>query len=341
MNKILLQDIDYIINQNLPYSKLENKTILISGANGFIPSYIVRVLLALKTVKVIGLVRNKEKALIKFKDCLNNPNFKITVQDVSEKIEIKEKIDYIIHAASQASPKYYGIDPVGTLKANTLGTANMLDLAVKNKIQKFLFISTGEVYGTVNDKTPVLTETYTGNVDPVNIRSCYAESKRMGENMCVCYSHQYGIPVNMVRLSHTYGFGVQLDDGRVFGDFVKNIINNEDISLNSDGSAKRSFCYITDMIIGLFYVLFFGEDKNAYNIASEKETSILELAECLISLYPDKKLKIKFKKDVFQKGYIKSPSSRANFDTSKLKSLGWKQTIDIKEGFRRMIESYK
>ena len=168
----------------------------------------------------------------------------------------------------------------------------------------------------------------------------YGESKRMGENMCVCYSHQYNIPVNMIRLSHTYGAGVQLDDGRVFGDFVKNIVNNENIVLNSDGSAKRSFLYITDMITALFYVLFKGEDKQAYNIASSKETSILELAQILVNLYPEKNLKIEFAKDVFKKGYIKSPSSRANFSTEKLRSLGWSETVDIKTGFKRMIESY-
>ena len=340
MNSIITGDIKNIKQENLPWINLENKTVLVSGANGFIPSYIVRTLLSINNTKIIAVVRNKQKAENKFQDCLDNPNLKIIIQDISQPLSIDEKIDYIIHAASQASPKYYGIDPVGTLKANTIGTYNLLELAIKNNVKKFLFFSTGEVYGKIDDNTPTIDESYTGNIDCTNVRSCYGESKRMGENMCVCYSHQYNIPVNMIRLAHTYGPGVMLDDGRVFGDFVKNIINNENIVLNSDGSAKRCFMYVSDMIKALFYVLFFGEDRQAYNISSSKETSILELAQMLISLYPEKKLKVDFAKDVFKKGYIKSPSSRADFDTSKLQALGWKETINIKDGFKRMIESY-
>lgn len=340
MNQIINEDIKEILSENLPYEKLKNKTVLISGANGFIPSYIVKTLLVLNNVNVIAVVRNKERAEKKFAHLLNNPNLKILVHDVSEPFECNEKIDIIIHAASQASPKYYGVDPVGTLKANTIGTYNLLELARKNDVEKFLFFSTGEVYGTIDENTPKITEDYNGNLDCTSVRSCYGESKRMGENMCVCYSHQYNFHVNMVRLSHTYGPGVQLNDGRVFGDFVADIISNHDIILNSDGSAKRSFCYITDMVIGMFYVLFYGEDKNAYNIASSVETSISELAKILVSLYPEKHLQVIKNKDISQKGYIKSASSRANYSTTKLQSLGWIQKVDIAVGFKRMIESY-
>lgn len=340
MNNIIENDIEIITSKNLPWCELKNTTVLVSGANGFIPSYIVETLLALNSVKVIAVVRNKQKAENKFQEKLNHPNLKLIVQDISEPLEIKDKIDYIIHAASQASPKYYGIDPVGTLKANTLGTYNLLELARKNNVKKFLFFSTGEVYGKIGEDTPMIKESYAGDIDCTNVRSCYGESKRMGENMCVCYSFQYNFPVNMIRLSHTYGPGVQLDDGRVFGDFVKNIVNNENIVLNSDGSAKRSFLYISDMILAMFYVLFKGEDRQAYNIASSKETSILELARMLVGLYPEKNLKVEFAKDVFAKGYIKSPSSRANFDTTKLQNLGWREETSIKNGFKRMIESY-
>lgn len=340
MNKIMSEDIREILSENLPFEKLKGKTVLISGANGFIPSYIVNTLLVLGNINVIAVVRNKERAEKKFAHILNNPNLKLLVHDVSEPFDCDEKIDFIIHAASQASPKYFGADPVGTLKANSIGTYNLLELARKNNVEKFLFFSSGEVYGVIDENTPKITEEYNGNIDCTNVRSCYGESKRMGENMCVCYSHQYEFPVNMIRLSHTYGPGVQLNDGRVFADFVADIILNRDIILNSDGSAKRSFCYITDMIIGMFYVLFYGKNQNAYNIASSVETSILELAQMLVSLYPEKQLKVIINKDVFQKGYIKSVSSRSDFSTTKLQSLGWTQKIDIAVGFKRMIESY-
>jgi dTDP-glucose 4,6-dehydratase len=143
----------------------------------------------------------------------------------------------------------------------------------------------------------------------------------------------------MLRLAHTYGPGVELDDGRVFGDFVKNVISNEDIALNSDGKAKRTFLYISDMITGLFRVLLNGENRNAYNIAADTETEILKLAQLLCNLYPEKKLSVKFNA-IAPAGYIRSASTGGMLSTEKIKKLGWKQKIPIEQGFRRMIESY-
>jgi nucleoside-diphosphate-sugar epimerase len=346
-DNIITKDIQRILSEKMEWDYLSGKTILITGANGFIPSYIVYILLELNETKIqntpmtiFALVRNMEKAQIKFNKIISKNNFHLIVSDVSEPIQLNRKIDIIIHAASQASPKYYGVDPVGTLKANTIGTANMLELAKSNGTEKFIYISSGEVYGVLDGSLNTITESYTGNVDITDVRSCYAESKRMGENMCVCWSHQYGFHVNMLRLSHTYGPGVELDDGRVFGDFVRNVIYNENIILNSDGKAKRSFLYISDMITALFMILFKGENRHAYNIAADKETEIRELATMLCNLYPEKKLSIEFNKMVASAGYIRSASTGAALSTEKLKKLGWKQKISLEQGFYRMIESY-
>jgi nucleoside-diphosphate-sugar epimerase len=286
-------------------------------------------------------VRNREKAEKKFSALMAEKRIELLVADVSNPVQITQKVDVIIHAASQASPKYYGVDPVGTLKANTLGTANMLDLARDNGVEKFLYISSGEVYGVLDGSMPAIDETYAGNVDITNVRSCYAESKRMGETMCVCWSHQYNFHVNMLRLSHTYGPGVALDDGRVFGDFVRNILHNEDIVLTSDGKARRSFVYISDMITALFRVLIQGENRQAYNVAADIETEILELAQLLCGLYPEKCLSVKFSEGVSSVGYIRSKSIGAGLCADKLKKLGWKQKINVHDGFYRMIESYR
>jgi UDP-glucuronate decarboxylase len=347
LNKIIQEDIENIIKEPLNWDELQGTTVLISGAAGFIPSYIVEVILFLNETrfknktKILALVRDIKRAQKKFEHHKASKDLIFIKQDISVPFDISEKIDYIIHAASQASPKYYGIDPVGTLNANVLGTSYLLELARKNKIRKFIFFSSGAVYGTHDDTTLNIDETYTGRVDITHLGSCYDESKRMGENMCICYSHQYGCNVNMLRLSHTYGPGVNLDDGRVFGDFVRDIINNRNIILNSDGSAKRSFCYISDMVIAFFMILFKGENKQAYNIASKEETSILELAKVLIGLYPQKNLNVEFAKGVFIEGYIRSTSSRASYNINKIEALGWKQKINLKTGFKRMIESYK
>jgi nucleoside-diphosphate-sugar epimerase len=347
-NPIIKSDIQSILSEDINWDYFKGKTVLVTGANGFIPSYIIYTFVALNVIKffqnpltIIALVRNKEKAEKKFALLLAEKYFRLLIADVSDSVNISQKVDMIIHAASQASPKYYGVDPVGTLKANTLGTANMLDVARNNGTEKFLYISSGEVYGVLDGSIPMVTEAYTGNVDITDVRSCYAESKRMGENMCICWSHQYNFHVNMLRLSHTYGPGVELDDGRVFGDFVRNILNNENIVLTSNGKARRSFVYITDMIFALFKVLIQGESKHAYNVAADTETEILELAQMLCSLYPEKHLSVKFAEGVNSAGYIRSASIGAGLCADKLKKLGWKQRTDIRSGFYRMIESYK
>ena len=342
-NPIIKEDITTIISSIEDWTYFSDKTILVTGANGFIPSYIIYTLCSLndilpKPTNIIALVRNKKKAENKFKSLLSNENFKLIVSDVSD-AKLNENLDIAIHAASQASPKYYGKDPVGTLKANTIGTYNMLEQAVEQKAEKFLYISSGEVYGVLDGSIPIIKEEYTGNVNITDVRSCYAESKRMGENMCVCFSHQYNLHTNMVRLSHTYGPGISLDDGRVFADFAKCAVNNENIVLNSDGSAKRSFLYITDMIIGMFKILLKAPSCEAYNISAETQTSILGLAKTICEIYPEKRLKIKFKENT-DENYIRSKSTSAELCNEKLKQLGWEQTIDIHKGFKRMIDSY-
>jgi len=347
INPIIYEDIQAVLSEKMEWSSLKGKTILITGANGFISTYVIYTLLRLNMTNfqsapmtIFALVRNREKANKKFSQFIQKGHLRIIVSDVSEPISLDEKIDIIIHAASQASPKYYGVDPVGTLKANTLGTANMLDLARKVDVDRFIYLSTGSVYGVLDGNLCNIAESYTGNVDITDVRSCYGESKRMGENMCVCWAHQYGFHVNMLRLAHTYGPGIELDDGRVFSDFVKNIIHNEDISLNSDGRAKRCFLYITDMITGLFAVLFNGKNGHAYNIAADTETEIRELAKILCGLYPEKKLSVKLNEATIPVGYIRSMSAGATLSTEKLKKLGWRQKVPIEQGFRRMIESY-
>lgn len=347
-NPIIQEDLESIYQANINWQKFNNCTVLITGANGFLPAYMVEVLLYLNNVnpegniKVLALVRNMNNARERFYEYLNNPNLKFLVQDVSEPIKAVEKVDYIIHAASQASPKYYGTDPVGTLKANVLGTINLLEFAKKNDIQSFLYFSSGEVYGEVEmEKIPITEDTF-GYIDPIKVRSCYAESKRMGENICVSYHHQYSIPAKIVRPFHTYGPKMKLDDGRVYADFISNILQNQNICLNSDGSATRAFCYLSDATIGFFKVLLEGANGEAYNVGnSDQECSILELAELLVNLFPQKKLRVTKQIDPDNNKYLKSPLTRNSPDINKINKLNWRPKTGVAEGFKRTIQSYK
>lgn len=345
-NKIILEDLEHIIKETVDWTAFSGKTVLITGANGFLPAYLVETLLFLcqkglvHNLKVLALVRNIEKARSRFRYYLNDKNLEFIVQDVCDAVQTDQKIDFIIHAASQASPKYYGSDPVGTLSANTLGTINMLKLAQVNSVESFLYYSSSEVYGAVDkDKIPT-TETDFGYLDPTKVRSCYAESKRMGETICVSWSHQYGIPVKIVRPFHTYGPCMALDDGRVYADFIADIINDRNIIMKSDGSARRAFCYLSDATRASFVILLNGKNGEAYNMGNpECEISILELACRLVELFPQKKLTV-VSDETIKSGYIKSSVSRITPDLTKIKKLGWKPEINIDKGFLRTILSY-
>lgn len=345
MNLIAEKDIHDIIHSNIHWDILNNSSILITGANGFLPAYMVDTLMTLNTqygfnIEVYCLVRNAEKAKLRFANYVGQSKIHYFVQDVCVPIMMKKKFDYIIHAASQASPRYYGIDPVGTLKANTIGTYQVLELARQHSVRSFLFFSSSEVYGNVDKER--ICESDFGYLDCNSLRSCYAESKRMGETMCTSWHKQYNVEAKVVRPFHTYGPGMSLDDGRVFADFVKSIVKREDLVLNSDGKAIRSFCYIKDAVIAFFCVLIDGKSCEAYNVGNpDTEISILDLAELLVNkIYPERNVQIRILESSFPMGYMKSLAHKTIPDISKLEKLGWRANTSLEEGFRRTIDSY-
>jgi UDP-glucuronate decarboxylase len=345
-NCIIEEDLKFIINTHNPWKNLEGKNILISGANGFIPSGMVETILFLNETKfenkstIIGLVRNEARATKRFNYYRDRDELNFLVQDICNPIDIEGEVDFIIHAASQASPKFYNIDPVGTLCPNVIGTYHLLELARKKEVEKFLFFSSGEVYGEVKaDKIPTKEDDY-GYLDPTDIRSCYAESKRMGENMCVSWFKQYGVPAKIVRPFHTYGPGMNLNDGRVFADFVSNIVNQQNIIMKSNGKAIRTFCYLADAITGFFTVLLKGQDGESYNVSNDNGViSIISLAEKLVKLFPEYNLKVIEEKRQ-DPNYLESKITKNCPDISKIRSLGWEPHYSIEKGFKRTIESF-
>ena len=349
-NQVVREDLERIAASDLPWSVFEGRTVLITGANGFLPAYMLETLLYLNEVnhkhrtqrtKVIGLVRNRAKAMSRLSLYQDRDDLQLIEQDVGKPISISEKIDYIVHAASQASPRFYSVDPVGTLAANIMGTGNLLNLAMTKETAGFLFFSTSEVYGTVDPtQIPIKENTY-GWIDPTDVRSCYAESKRMGETMCISWFHQYGVPAKIVRPFHTFGPGMELDDGRVFADFVADILGNRDILMRSDGSAIRAFCYLADATIGFFTILLKGKTGEAYNIGNDKgEVSISDLASMLVDLFPEKGLKVIRQEPTLQQDDLKSKILRSCPDISKARALGWQPMTSIRDGFFRTIRSF-
>jgi UDP-glucuronate decarboxylase len=344
---IVSEDITHIVNSGLPWEKFQGKTVLITGAAGALPSYMVKTLLCFndtvdpaKKCHVIGLVRSRVNAEALFQSYLNRSDFTLIAQDVCIPVIPGRDVHFIIHAASQASPKYYGTDPVGTINANVLGTHHLLSLAHQHKVESFLFFSTSEVYGAVPHSASIA-ETDYGTLDPTLVRSCYGESKRLGETMCAAWSHQYGVPAKIVRPFHTYGPGFKSDDGRVFADFVTNIVEGKDIVIHSDGSAVRSFCYIADATEAFFTVLLKGENGQAYNVGNPDATaSVKSLAELLTGLFPEKALHVIFKHQGNAGGYIPSTVSSVLPDITRIRELGWNPGTTLAQGFTRTIDSY-
>jgi len=346
-NSIVENDLDFIVNSSNGWDSLEGTNILISGASGFLPAYMVETILYLNETKfsdkatIYALVRNKEKSLNRFANYHDRDELKFIIQDVCDPVNLDEDIHYIVHAASHASPKFYKTDPVGTLCPNTIGTYYLLEIAREKKVKSFLFFSSGEVYGDVGKNNVPTKENQYGYVDPTDIRSSYAESKRMGETMCISWFKQHGVPTKIVRPFHTYGPDMNLRDGRVFADFVFNILKKENIVLKSDGKATRAFCYLADAVAGFFTVLLNGQNGESYNIGNDKcEISILELAKKLVDLFPEYKLSVIIEKrqDI---DYLESKIIKSCPDISKICSIGWKPCYSIEEGFKRTIKSFE
>jgi nucleoside-diphosphate-sugar epimerase len=340
----MTEDIGKILRTELPWDRFGGKRILITGASGFLPGYFVETLLALKNAghgvkEVVGLVRNLPKAERRFCHHATRKDFSLYQHDLSGPLNYEGRFDYILHAASQASPLFYSVDPVGTILPNVLGTYHLLERARTDGCDGFLFVSSGEVYG-INQHGEPVDEGHYGPLNPTAVRSCYGEGKRMGENLCVCMHHQYGVPVYIGRLAHTYGPGLAVDDGRVFADFLNDIVAKRDIVVKSDGSARRPFCYVSDAIAAYFTILLKGEIARPYNVGNDEAfVSISELAEILIAAFPERKIKATFVPTNVSATYVKSPDPGAPFIVDALRVLGWTPKIGIAEGFRRTVDS--
>jgi nucleoside-diphosphate-sugar epimerase len=344
-NPVIVQDVAFILNQPLPWQLLNGATVVVTGAGGFLPAYMMEVLAALNSrganIRMVGLVRNLEKARARLGH-LSSMGIELMQQDIAKPLRPDvPKADFIVQAASQASPRFYGADPVGTIEANTTGTQQMLRHAKRSDCRSFLFFSSGEVYGIPLDNSNRLAEADYGYLDPATVRACYAESKRLGETLCVSWHHQFGVPARIVRPFHTYGPGMDLNDGRVFADFVADILAGRNITLKSDGLAVRPFCYLADATVGFFTALLKGEAGKAYNVGNPNaEISIKDLAYLLVGLFPEMGLCVNhLSQEPPAGGYLQSQVSRSTPDIQRMIALGWEPTIGLAEGFKRTVSA--
>lgn len=348
MNKrIIEEDMEDIYTRDIPWKELDGKTVLVTGANGMLASYIIFMLIFLNRCKnmnihIVANVRSKEKFERRFGAIEQYPFIELYMKDINQEIEIDQEIDFIIHAASLASPQYYAVTPVEVMEPNVIANYYLLRLAQRKCVESYLLFSTGDIYGKHKDVRSIKENDY-GIMDPLDVHSCYGESKRMAETMCKCWQHQHGIPTKIARIWHTYAPTMDIEnDPRVFASFVNDIVHNRSIIMKSDGMAKRSFCYITDAVFGFFKILLRGKDGEAYNVCNTEEFySILELAEKLVRLYPEKGLRVIKKMRDSDDPYLENASANfASPDNTKLIQLGWEAKCPVEIGFKRVVDYF-
>jgi len=301
--------------------------ILITGGSGFVGSYLCEKLInnGHKIIVIDNLLTGSTENI---NDLMSNENFSFIEHDVQDHIEIDNKVDYVLHFASAASPKAYTEHPVNTLKAGSVGTINTLGLAKKHQAE-YLLASTSEVYG--DPLVSPQTEEYWGNVNPNGERSMYDEAKRFAEAAVATYSRSYDLKTKIVRIFNTYGPRMQLNDGRVVTNFIVQALRNENITIYGDGSQTRSFSYVEDTVAGIISLMNSSE-YDVFNIGNPNEMTVGQLAETIIEL-TDSTSEIK---------YLELPNDdpkQRKPDITKAKTkLNWEPKVNLEDGLTKTIK---
>lgn len=352
-SKIIEEDCGEIIKRvGIALDSLKNKSLLITGANGFLCSYFVDVINQWNKSNessnrcVVHAVDNfSSSKKTRLSHLIDENEIKLYNYDISKSINI-ENVDYIIHGASIASPSIYRIYPLETLDANVTGTRNVLNLATLKNVTNVIIMSSSEIYGDPDDNNIPTNEQYNGNVSCEGPRACYDESKRIAETLAYVYKTKHKLSVNTIRPFNVFGPGQNLDDKRVVPDCIKSVLNNSDIEIFSDGKSTRSFCYISDAVSAILLLLLKQPtDYLAFNVGNDEiEITMKELADLVVKVgkrvITSNTNKVIFKKS-FDVHYNTDSPKRRSPDLSRIKSTTqWKPIVNLEQGIERTIKSY-
>ncbi len=336
--KDILLKADYI-----PFNKLKDKSVLITGATGLVGSAFTKLLLVANkefnlNTKLYLLVRNIAKAEAVFG---KQENLYFILGDLDNLPEIDFDIDYIMHGASPTASKYFVEHPVETIKTAVGGTIKLLDLAKEKQVEGFVYLSSMEVYGE-NHSDDFLTEDVASKMTSLSVRNCYPQAKLICENLCVSYHSQFALPTKILRLSQTFGPGVPKDDNRVFAQFARAVIDEKDIILQTAGATKRCYLYTLDAATAILTVMLSDISGEAYNATNPATyCSVLEMAELVAKKVAQGRIWVKANAGGGEQPSQYLPTHKWNLSADKLCALGWKPTKDLEEMYIKLIDYLK
>lgn len=345
-SELYTEDVCAVGGLELPWEKLHNKSLMLSGATGLLGSFLVDALLEKNrsdalNCTIYALGRSKEKADARFSKYASDPHLVFIPYDVKKPFVRDDigTVDYVLHLASNTHPLQYATDPVGTITTNIIGLQNMLDFAVEHHAARFAFASSNEIYGENRGDVEFFDESYCGYIDSNTLRAGYPESKRCGEALCQAYKTQKGLDIVIPRFTRSYGPTMLMSDTKALSQFIKKGVAGEDIVLKSAGTQYYSYQYVADSISGLLTVLLCGESGEAYNIAEEHSDIMLKDLAAIIAEFSGKSVVFEIPDAVEAAGYSKA--TKARLDGHKLQALGWKPRYEIRSGIMRTMNILK
>lgn len=328
----------------IEWSKIDNKTFLITGATGLVGKTLIQTLLVRNErenvhTKIIALGRNKNKFIERFADIKLTSEVKFLEHNVCNPIKCDECVDYIIHMASNTHPRLYAVDPIGTEMTNIIGTYNLLELASCNRNCKFVLTSSGDIYGDNRSNKEYFEEEDCGYINCNSLRAGYIEGKRASEALCNAFFEAKQVDFVIARLCRIFGPNMQLSDSKAISQFLLNAVKREDIVLKSSGTQRFSYLYAGDVVNALLHIITNGVTGNAYNVADNAQVmSLKELAETLAEIGKTKVI-YGIQDELEAKGA--STFKNVMLDDAKLKKLGWQPEYDLRNGLEYTVNELR
>jgi nucleoside-diphosphate-sugar epimerase len=337
------EDFEWIAANFDAKEQFKDATIFVTGGTGFIGSYLVKSLLCYNRIhhlnlKVVAMVRSKEKVQRIYGKLQQREELSFAWGDLRERLAYEGEIDYILHTAAVTTSKQMVDAPVDTIDIAYQGTRNVLEFAREKQAKGVVYLSSMEVYGTPDASLEWVREKDLGYVDLTNVRSSYPQGKRISESLCMAYAAQYQLPVKIARLAQTFGAGVLPEDNRVYVQFSRSAMQEQDIVLHTTGCSEGNYCYVRDVACALMMLLYTGIQGEAYNLVNEDtHMQIRQMAQLVADEVAKGKIKVQYDLPESALTYGYAPEVKMRLSGEKMRALGWQPQVGLAQMYERMI----